>query len=48
MEIMERNKTAEHLVLVGMRTRGVPLANRLASNIENLEGLKDSNRRPGY
>lgn len=39
-EIIERNKTAEHLVLVGMRTRGVPLAKRLVANMEGLEGLK--------
>jgi pyrimidine operon attenuation protein/uracil phosphoribosyltransferase len=39
-EIMERNKTVENLVLVGMRTRGVPLARRLAANMENFEGLK--------
>lgn len=39
-EIIERNKTAGHLVLVGMRTRGVPLANRLAADMEDLEGLK--------
>src|SRR3989337_1554401 len=36
-EISERNKTAEHLVLVGMRTRGVPLAKRLAANMGALE-----------
>jgi len=39
-EIIERNKTTEHLVLVGMRTRGVPLANRLAAYMENPKGLK--------
>ncbi len=39
-EIIERNKTTEHLVLVGMRTRGVPLANRLVADLEDLEGLK--------
>jgi pyrimidine operon attenuation protein/uracil phosphoribosyltransferase len=39
-EIIERNKTTEHLVLVGMRTRGVPLAKRLVANMEDLEGLK--------
>ena len=39
-EIIERNKTTEHLVLVGMRTRGVPLAKRLAANMEDLEHLK--------
>lgn len=39
-EIIERNKTTGHLVLVGMRTRGVPLANRLAADMEALEGSK--------
>jgi len=39
-EIIERNRTTEHLVLVGMRTRGVPLAQRLATNMEDHEGLK--------
>jgi len=41
-EIIERNKTTENLILVGMRTRGVPLANRLAANMEDLEGSKIS------
>jgi len=39
-EIIERNKTAEHLMLVGVHTRGVPLAKRLADNIEHFEGSK--------
>ena len=39
-EIIERNKTAEHLILVGMRTRGVPLAKRLVANMEHLDGSK--------
>ena len=39
-EIIERNKTTEHLVLVGMHTRGVPLAKRLVAKMEDLEGLK--------
>ncbi len=38
-EIIERNKTTGHLVLVGMRTRGVPLAKRLAAIMEDHEGL---------
>ncbi len=38
-EIIERNKTTGHLILVGMRTRGVPLAKRLAANIGGLEGV---------
>ncbi|MFC2071131.1 bifunctional pyr operon transcriptional regulator/uracil phosphoribosyltransferase PyrR [Chloroflexota bacterium] len=39
-EIIERNKTTKHLVLVGMRTRGVPLAKRLVANMKDLDGLK--------
>ena len=39
-EIIERNKASEHLILVGMHTRGVPLAKRLAANIEDFERLK--------
>jgi pyrimidine operon attenuation protein/uracil phosphoribosyltransferase len=39
-EIMERNRSAEDLVLVGVHTRGVPLAARLAQNIESFENLK--------
>jgi pyrimidine operon attenuation protein/uracil phosphoribosyltransferase len=39
-EIMERNQSIEHLVLVGMRTRGVPLARRLAANIAGFEGME--------
>jgi len=36
-EIVERNKSARNIILVGMRTRGVPLANRLAENIASFE-----------
>lgn len=39
-EIIEFNKSTERLILVGMRTRGVPLAKRLAANIEHFEGVK--------
>ena len=39
-QIIERNKTTEHLVLIGVHTRGVPLAERLAANVENFEGSK--------
>ncbi len=39
-EIMERNRSIEPLVLVGMRTRGVPLARRLAANIASFEGTE--------
>ena len=33
-EIVERNQVLDGLVLVGMRTRGVPLAERIAAAIE--------------
>lgn len=36
-EIVERNKSIENIILVGMRTRGVPLARRLAANIAAFE-----------
>ena len=39
-EITERNKDLSTLVLVGMRTRGVPLANRLAALIAGFEGVQ--------
>jgi len=39
-EIMERNKAIEHLILIGMHTRGVPLAKRLADNIEDFHESK--------
>jgi pyrimidine operon attenuation protein/uracil phosphoribosyltransferase len=37
-EIIERNKSTERLILVGLHTRGVPLAKRLAAGIEKYEG----------
>ena len=38
-QIIEQNKGLEQLILVGMHTRGVPLAKRLATNIGNFEKL---------
>ena len=38
-EIIENNKGVEDLVLVGIRTRGVPLAERLATEIKRIEGV---------
>jgi pyrimidine operon attenuation protein / uracil phosphoribosyltransferase len=38
-EILERNAGARDLVLVGLRTRGVPLAYRLAERIKQLENI---------
>jgi len=39
-EIIERNRGAQNLALVGVRTRGVPLAQRLSELIESIEGIK--------
>ena len=39
-EIIEQNRAVEALMLVGLHTRGVPLAGRLASNIEDFTGLR--------
>lgn len=37
-EILERNKGAEDLLLLGLHTRGVPLARRIAAKIAEVEG----------
>lgn len=37
-EIIERNKGIENCVLVGIKTRGIYIANRLAEKIEQIEG----------
>ena len=39
-EIIERNKGIEDIVLVGIKTRGVPIANRISKKIEQIEGSK--------
>jgi pyrimidine operon attenuation protein/uracil phosphoribosyltransferase len=38
-EIVERNKGSEDLVLLGIPTRGFPLAVRIAAAVERIEGL---------
>lgn len=38
-EILERNKGAHDLVLLGIPTRGVPLARRIAAKIASVEGI---------
>src|SRR6266849_3741961 len=37
-EILERNRGATDLVLIGIRTRGVPLAQRLGAHLAQIEG----------
>jgi pyrimidine operon attenuation protein / uracil phosphoribosyltransferase len=38
-EILERNKGSENLVLLGIPSRGVPLARRIAARIASVEGV---------
>ena len=38
-EILEKNKGVDHLALVGIRTRGVILAQRLKKAIKDIEGV---------
>lgn len=38
-EIVERNKGGEDLVLIGIKTRGVPLAKRLQEKIKKIEHI---------
>ena len=37
-EILERNRTLEELALIGIRSRGVPLATRLSATIREISG----------
>ncbi len=39
-EIIERNKGIEDIVLIGVKTRGFPLANRIAEYIKSIEGAE--------
>ena len=39
-EIIEKNKGVEDVVIVGIRTRGVPLAQRIASEINAIENCE--------
>jgi pyrimidine operon attenuation protein/uracil phosphoribosyltransferase len=39
-EIIERNKGVEEIVLVGIKRRGYPLAQRIAEEIMKIEGVK--------
>ena len=39
-EIVEKNKGVENVVLEGIRTRGVTLAQRLAEQVAEIEGVK--------
>ena len=38
IEIVEKNRGTENLMIIGIRSRGVPLAERIAAQIEEVEG----------
>ncbi|WP_249869852.1 bifunctional pyr operon transcriptional regulator/uracil phosphoribosyltransferase PyrR [Oceanobacillus saliphilus] len=38
-QILEKNKGGEDLILVGVKTRGVPLAKRIQDKIKQIEGI---------
>ena len=39
-EIAERNRGVQNIAIVGLRTRGVPLARRICAHLEAIEGAK--------
>ena len=39
-EIIEKSRDLENVVLIGIKTRGVPLAEQIAANIEAHTGVK--------
>ncbi len=39
-EILERNNGSDNICIVGVKRRGVPLAQMIADNIYNIEGVK--------
>ncbi|WZL83143.1 bifunctional pyr operon transcriptional regulator/uracil phosphoribosyltransferase PyrR [Vallitaleaceae bacterium 9-2] len=39
-EIIEKNKGTHDLVIIGVKTRGIPLASRIVERIEEIEGVK--------
>ena len=39
-EITEKNKGVENVAIVGIRTRGVPLAARIAEEVKKIEGIE--------
>ena len=39
-EIIEKSRDLENVVLIGIKTRGVPIAEQIAANIETHTGVK--------
>jgi len=42
-EIIEKNRDLKEIVIVGIKTRGVNLAQRIINNIDSIEGIKVQN-----
>ena len=42
-EIIEKNEGLEDIVVIGIRTRGVPLAKRITTNLKEIEGQEIPN-----
>jgi pyrimidine operon attenuation protein/uracil phosphoribosyltransferase len=42
-EIIEKNEGLEDVVVIGIRTRGVPLAGRITANLKQIEGIEVPN-----
>ena len=47
-EVLEHNKGTEGLALVGIRSRGVHLAERLRDKIQGIEGVDGAHRHHGH
>ena len=39
-EILERNENPDHIVLIGIHNRGVPLAGRIQTKIREISGVE--------
>ena len=39
-QIIEKNEGVENVCLLGIKTRGIPIAHRIADNIERIEGIR--------
>ncbi len=40
IEVVERNRGTDDLLIIGIRSRGVPIAERIVQQIEETEGVK--------
>ncbi len=47
-EILERNRDLRNLVVIGIPTRGLPLARRIAGLVKDMEGVEHPRGGPGH